>query len=252
MGHRQATGLAIGAAILVAASGTMPAQAPKPIFDGRLTLKPTAPAPAEVALLKEKVLPAAKKAWHKQERGALCTGGVDGVAVDIAAGAFTKPRADQKALLYRYCTIGHEMVLNGIAILEGGRVVAHVIFEGGESHAIGALPDINGNGLAEILLASGGTNQGITWGTMAIIELGGAEITEFGQTDTFSDDQGANDKNGKVKANRISVKFGTKPEFFRDSFIATGAGQGAGAWRKVGVQAPITLEEDKAEYELLQ
>jgi hypothetical protein len=60
-----------------------------------------------------------------------------------------------------------------------GRVVAHIVYEGGQDRAIGALPDIDGNGLAEILVATGETNQGVTWETISIIELAGSEITEW-------------------------------------------------------------------------
>ena len=202
--------------------------------------------------MKDVVLPAARKAWHARERDGDCQTGFESIAVDIAPGSFTKPKSGQKALLYKYCTLGHNLDLNGIAIIENGRVVAHIVYEGGEDHALGALPDIDRNGLSEILIATGGTNQGITWGTISILELSGSGITRLGQTGTLSDDCGTNETSCKMTANRISVKVGSPPAFYREVFVDHGARSGAGAWKKSGGLAPISLDQDKIEYELLK
>ena len=87
-----------------------------------------------------------------------------------------------------------------------------------EEHALGAFPDIDGSGLSEILIATGGTNQGITWGTISILKLSGSQITKFGQTGTLSDDCGTNEKSCKMTANRIFVKVGSAPAFYREVF----------------------------------
>jgi hypothetical protein len=233
---------------LVLAPASAWAQGAKPIFDGRLTLKPAKLSSSEETLMKDAVVPAARKAWHERERDAACETGFKPSALDIAPGSFTKPKADQKAILYTYCTFGDNMALNGIAVIENGRVVAHVVYEGGNDRAIGALPGIHDNGLSEILIATGGTNQGITWGTISLIELAESEITKFGRTGTLSDDSGINEKNPKIQANRISVKTGRTPAFFREIFVA----YGSGTFRKSGLIAPISLDEDKVEYELLK
>ena len=68
------------------------------------------------------------------------------------------------------------------------------------------------------------------------------------RTDTFSDDCGATEKNCKKQANRISVKAGKTPAYYREIFVSAASG----AWRKSGLLAPITLEEDKIEYQLLK
>ena len=240
--------LLILVAAVLAVPASAPAQGAKPIFDGRLTLKPGKLSSPEETLMKDTVLPAARQAWHERERDAECDAGFKPSALDIAAGSFTKPKSDQRAILYTYCTFGHNMALNGIAVIENGRVVTHIVYEGGNDRAIGALPDINDNGLSEILIATGGTNQGITWGTISIIEIAGSEIVQFGQTGTLADDSGIHEKTGKIKANRISVKAGKTPVFYREIFVDNGSG----GWRKPGLLAPISLEEDKVEYELLK
>jgi hypothetical protein len=206
--------------VLIAPTNSF-AQNPKPIFDGRLTLKPAGLSPWETKLMKDKVAPDARKEWRKRNRD-------------------------------KYCTIGHGMALDGIAVIENGQLVAHVVFEGGENRAIGALPDINGNGLSEIVIVSGGTNQGITSAWISMIELAGAEITRLGQAETSSDNCGVDENNCKITANRISVRSGKTPAFYREVFVDTGSGSGLSSWRKLGALTPISLDKDQVEYEFLK
>jgi alpha-tubulin suppressor-like RCC1 family protein len=219
------------------------AQAPKAIFDGRLTLRPGALPAEQQAFLKRAVLPAARKEWKDQEGE--CERGFQPQAVDVAHGAFTRAGAAQDAILYRYCTIGHARALNGIAILQDGQLAAHVVYEGDESHAIGALPDINGDGISEILLSGGSTNQGINSKWITILQLGG-EVTRFGHTQTYEDNCGAVEDNCKTTAWRISVKPGPAPAFFREAFVQDGR-----TWKRTAPLVALKLDEDETEYELL-
>ena len=224
--------------------------APKPIFDGRLTLAPGKLSAAEQKLFHQAVAPAARKAWRERERDTLCEPGFPPAAIDIAAGAFTRAGAAQKAILYRYCAIGHNLLLDGVAVIEGDRVAAHILFEGGENTAIGALADLNGNGVSELLIAAGATDQGVTSAWMSIVELApGGHVTKFGQTATLSDDCGAKETGCVATAWRIWAKAGARPAFFKDAFVTPGAG--ARAWRKTGALSPIQLDEDAVEYEAL-
>ncbi len=232
-------------------AGSAGAQGLKPVFDGRLTLKPTALSAAEQQLLKEQILPAARRAWHERGRDKACEPDFKSEGLDVATGSFTRPKADQKAILYRYCEFGHNWELHGIAILEGGKVVVHVVYAGGADNAIGALPDINGNGLSEIILAGGGTNQGITTGAISIIELAGSQVRRLGSIVTYTNDCGFNPQ-GKSIANRLSVKTGPKPVFYRQEFIDTGGCEGETRWQKKGTLAPITLNKDEVAYEVLK
>jgi hypothetical protein len=169
-------------------------------------------------------------------------------AIDVASGAFTRPGAEQRAILYAYCGVGQNRYLDGIAIVENGQIVSHIIFEGAENHAIGALADINGNGLQEIVIAGGGTNMGETWGIVSIVEIAGARVVRLGHVNTFSDNCGADENHCTVRASRIWVKPGKRPAFFRETFVHDGDG---GPPKKAGALAPITLENDDTEYEVL-
>ena len=90
------------------------------------------------------------------------------------------------------------------------------------------MPGLDGNGLAEIVLASGGTNMGKTWGSLAIVETT-PRATAFGHTGTFSGNSGAVEKDCRIEAARILARPGAKP----------------------AALAPLTLEEDGTGYEPL-
>lgn len=218
------------------------AQNPKPIFDGRLTLRPGKLTTSEEKLFTGKIVPVAGSEWRKREREFVCEADFKPAVIDIAPGSFTAPGSAQKAILYKYCTFGHGMALDGIAVLENDQLLAHILFEGGENHAIGALPDIDANGLAEMVIASGMTNQGITSAWISIIEIAPGGITRLGQVETYSDNCGLEENHCKTTANRISVVSGKTPVFYRESFVN----------RKSTGRAPISLEKDEVRYELLQ
>jgi hypothetical protein len=199
--------------------------------------------------LKTIIAPAARNFWHERQRDRDCVSGPNLRSIDVAPGAFTKLKAEQRAILYSFCETGHNQNLDGIAIVENGAVVSHIVFEGAANTAIGALPDINGNGLAEIVVAAGGTNQGTTWTGISIVEVSGHAITKFGQTVTSSDNCGANEDDCTVEASRIAVKRGTPPAFYSETFVRKGD---TGPWRKSAASTALTLRQDDTRYELLQ
>jgi hypothetical protein len=218
------------------------AQNSKPIFDGRLTLRPGKLSASEEKLFTSEIVPDARKEWRKRERESVCEADFKPAAIDIAPGSFTAPGSAQKAILYKYCTFGHGMALDGIAVIENDRVLAHILFEGGENNAIGALPDINANGLSEMAIAGGMTNQGITSAWISIIEIAPGGVARLGQVETYSDNCGVEENNCKTTANRISVVSGKTPAFYRESFVN----------KKSMGRAPIALDKDEVQYELLR
>lgn len=228
------------------APGDAAAQGAKRIYDGRLSPKPGILLPSEQALLKEKVLPAAAR-WQKQG-DSICTGGDDAAGLDAAMGSFTRPASVQRAILYRYCTTGHNRAVNGIAVIENGQLAAHVLYEGGWDNAIGAIPDLNGNGRSEIIVASGGTNQGVTWKSIAVIEVSDGGVAKFGRLQTFSDDCGVNES-CRAEACRLSAKAGKAPVFYREDFVKKGT---AGKWGGPGPAKEVSLEKDEIEYHVVK
>jgi hypothetical protein len=232
--------------ILLGATGLSAGAAadPVPLYDGRLSPKPASASAAETALLTRELLPAARQAFP----GA-CDGKEGKIAVvDVASGAFTRAGARQKAFLYRYCDKGHNFADNGIAVLEDGRVVAHVVYSAGWDNAIGVLPDVNGNGFSEILIANGMTNQGQTVAGIDLLELTARDVHPLGRVGTYSDDcSGAQGK--KASASELYAEKGSKPAFYLQGFTSTDCGK---TWKKEGALKPVALERSEVAYRRLK
>lgn len=224
----------------------------KAIYDGRLSLEPAKLSPQEESLFRGKILPAARASWRGEEANAACGEGSEARAVDIAQGSFTRPNSVQTVFLYTYCITGHNFALDGVAVIEDDKVVSHLVYEGDWENAIGALPDINGNGRSEILIASGGTSQGVTWGYVRIIELSESSVTKFGGMKTYSENCGVDEKKGSAEAYRLSAQTGGVPVFHQEAFIDRGYCKDKSGWRKSGTRRPISLKEDTTEYEFIQ
>lgn len=223
----------------------------KAIYDGKLLLKPTSLSGSEELLMKSKILPAARKFWDNQEDDLTCGEDSESVFLDIAKGSFTRPGANQKAILYRYCDTGHNFALNGIVVIEDSLIIFHIAYSGGWDSSIGALPDINGNGLSEIVVSSGGSNMGKTWKVITVIELSKGSIKKFGQTQVYWDNCGEKE-NGTAEAYKLFVRKGQTPSFYRETFINKKVCEEIGSWKKSETLKTHTLDEDSNEYQFIK
>lgn len=196
---------------------------------------------------KREIVSAARRAWRgKSDR---CDSGNDARIIGTRKGSFTKPNSNQVVILYQFCSTAHNFALDGIAITEANRVVAHVIYEGAWDAAVGVLPDINRNGLSEIIIDSRGTNMGETSAGISIIELSGKTITKFGQSATYSDSCGATSASG-AEAYALYAKPGTLPVFYRAAFERSCKRNAK--WRKSATLGRLSLEEDTIEYQRIR
>jgi hypothetical protein len=227
------------------------AQELRPIYDGRKLLEATKVSAQEEALLKRAILPVAAQYWKK--KGKDCDAEFE--IIDAAQGSFTRATSKQKAVLYRYCMTGHNFALNGIAVLENGEVAAHVVYEGAWDDAIGALPDTNGNGVSEIMIATGGISTAVAWGVISVIELRGKRVSSLGQADTFLDDcqldEMRNVKKGKSTAYKILVRPGAVLEYYRETF-RKGCNDDKNKWKKMGSREKILGRKDAVVYDRLK
>jgi hypothetical protein len=214
------------------------------LYDARLSPQPAAPSAAEAALLESTARPAARQAFQKLEGCA-----DEFTVVDVAAGSFTRSQARQKAILYRYCTTGHGFAADGLAVIEDGRVVAHVTYEGGWDSALGSLPDLDGDGLSEILIASGGTNQGITTTSVGVIGVASG-VKKFGRFQVYEDNCGSGAGPSRQSASKLLARPGKSPAFFREDF--TNISCEGNSWRKKGSLKPAAPEADSIEYRTLK
>ena len=216
------------------------AQVLRPVYDGRAEAQSSAPSEAEAQLVRRHALPAAQRLWQGDRS---CQ--PEFQIVGAAGGSFTRPKAAQRAVLYRFCATGHNFANNGIAVLEGGGVVAHVAYSGGEDHGIRAAPDIDGNGLSEIVLSNGSTNQGYTVSVAVLIELSPSGVKKFGVADAYEDDCGVAER-CRMTAYKISVRPGPSPVFYREAFSKRNE-----RWAKTGGPARFSPREDAGSYRLL-
>ncbi len=110
-------------------------------------------------------------------------------------------------------------------IVENGKVVTHYVYgENGLAKGILSLPDVNKNGLFEIILVHGDINQGYGQTTIEIIETTGQNTTFLGRTKAHTDNSGASEKVEKMESTeyKISVQSSTNPVFFRETYQQKG------------------------------
>jgi hypothetical protein len=235
------TTLLVTIAAGVGASLSAGAEPEVPIFDGRSDSVLAQPTSAEAALLERVVRPQARAVWSGDDA---CS--EDFTVVGRASGAFTQPGANQTAVLYRFCDIGRQNGMSGIAVLESGRVAAHVAFKGGGESGISALPDVDEDGLSEIAIASFGSGQGTMDGGVTVIELGASGVKKLGFFGTYHDNCGTDERRLAERASVLYAVPGSSPRFFIDRFTKS-CGEST-RWRASSARVPVLPENDDTSY----
>jgi len=226
---------------LVGSAAPVAGQDPRPLYDARLSPSSVKLSTAEKTLLDREVRPAARQAWKGTE------GCADEFSVmDAAAGSFTRAKAQQKAFLYRFCTTGHGFGGSGLAVVEAGKVVAHLAYDGASDFALGGLRDLDGDGRSEILIAGGGTYQGSTVTSVTVIGLTANGVKKFGRFDVYEDDCGGEKDPHAVTASRISAQPGPHPEFFRETFKKSDCN--GSAWSAVSKREAVSPAKDETAF----
>jgi len=225
---------------LVGAAGNGVAQNLREVYDGRAETKNSTASSSDVQVVRRFALPKARRFWRGN---AGCDESFE--VIGVASGSFTKTNTEQRAVLYRFCVTGHNFASNGIAIIEGGSMVAHIVYDGGEDYSIGALPDINGNGLSEIILGDGSTNQGYTTSVAILIEATPRVVKRWGIADVYEDNCGTMDE-CEMTAYKISVKPGPTPIFYREAYKKRNE-----RWTKAGNATRYALRKIGGSYRFL-
>jgi hypothetical protein len=195
---------------------------------------------SQKAVMEKNILAAARRHWKDQ--GEDCDPGGFTILNGVE-GAFTRPHAKQKAILYQYCMTGHNFADNGIVVFEGDHVAAHIVYKGAWDHGLLSLPDLDGSGQSPMLIVSGGTNMGESWQTASIIELSEKGVKNFGFTETYHDDCDAAqtaDPEHNATADKLFARKGTNPVFYRETF--TGECAQPAKWVKSEALEQITLD----------
>ena len=149
----------------------------------------------------------------------------------------------------QFCSTGHNFALDGIAITEADQVIAHFIYEGAWDAEIDALPDVNRNGLSEILIDTRGTNMGEISAGVSIIEVSGKTIRKFGQSEVLSDSCGSQYASG-IEAYKLYAKRGRTPVFYRAAFAKSCKPNAK--WRTSGNLRVASLEENTIKYQSIK
>lgn len=190
---------------------------------GEMVFDPTRNTPevkvgADEEMLIKGVLPQARKIWTED---------VCAEAFNIsgkAAGSFTRQNAAQTAYLYEFCQTGNGFAFDGIVIAEAGKIVAHYLYEGAWTLNLTSLPDINNNGIDELVVHnSGGMHQGIFGTGIDILEILPDGVRELGATQTSYNDCEANPRKGCRDDNyMITADEGEMPVFYSRKFVKAG------------------------------
>lgn len=159
-------------------------------------------------------------------------------------GAFTKPNAKEKAFLYSLCELGRGFGVGGIMIVENETVTAHYVGQISWGEQLSTLPDINQNGVSEIVSAGGGSGQGYTESSIEILEFKGGNLDFLGTAETYSDNSGAMEDESKVltTAYDISAQPGAAPTFFRETYEKKGA---AKTWSLSKKSEKLSLKKEE-------
>ncbi len=231
---RSALFLATFAAALASAPPVR-AQSTTLVFDPRTPSARPRVSGADSQLLERVARPAARRRW--QGVGDECR---DGFAVeDVAAGAFTRAGARQRAFLYSYCRMGRVGGRGGVAVVENGRVVAHVMMEGTQ-YGIRAARDVNRNGRDEMVLVDGSTGQGITVESASLMELapGNGALAKLATFAVSEDNCATRGAGARPEANVIHARPGRTPRFYQQAYRGTCADRPR--WTPAGALKPVT------------
>jgi hypothetical protein len=229
-------------ALVLVSATWMPAGAQgRLVFDPREPVQ-TAPATrAEIALLDRVVRPAAVRFWRNEHE---CHGEI--TVIDAVAGSFTRTGAAQRAILYSWCQPAAAIGFGGIAIVERGRVVAH-LSEGGVPWDLARAPDVNGDGRDELLLQDGHMVMGWQEDALTLLSVTPSGVVTRG-FNIRQQDCGVEEPKVGQNAWLLYVVPGSRPRFSQRRYHASCA-NGARYTARGGIVVPdrssgITFERD--------
>lgn len=219
------------------------------IYDGRETdIEQAEPTAVDQELMTREF--AAKKSVIKQKFGErYCDESEpENVSVlSVAEGSFTKLNSKQSAFLYEVCSMGSSHFgVGGVVIFEDGKAVSHYVYgeEGVFNGGLFALPDINKNGLSELMMTEGQTHQGYSSESIEIVEFKDGNLTNIGGTQVSNDNSGASEDEAKAEseAYKITVQPSADPIFYRETYGRKG---NANDWSLTKQSEKFALEKDR-------
>lgn len=211
------------------------------LYSGLRDFQPAQVRTMDEEIVRREVLPVARRLWGRVEG---C--GEEFRIVDAAYGAFTRAAMPQHALLYRFCETGHDFARAGIAITQGGHVVAHVTIEGAEPDGIRRLPDIDRDGVAELLLVDNALFQGELSTVVSIVQLVPRGVRPMGSVGVYHDNAATLRRDSHQRASLLYAIPGRHPRFAMETHEHP---EGSRA-RWIGTERlhSVTLQPDRTTY----
>lgn len=214
------------------------AQTPVVIADGR-SVEPPAVATDPVNWLTrpgvQQAVGAARAHWQGQDPSYEEEVRVLGVA----DGAFTEPGAEQQAVLYLMSLWPRCCPKLGIAVVEGDRLVRNLAYES-TVYDIRSVPDLDGDGLDELVELSEFGMGGQVTGSFNLISLVPGGVTVWGG-ETIMDNACAAMQPGGTAA-RVTALPGPELTIERYSMATCEATE----WQPVGAPEPMVLDPQSA------
>ncbi len=214
------------------------------VFDARSEYRPSAVPSAHQAVVRREILPEARRLWARVEN---CRD--EFRPLDIAAGSFTAPGAPQRAVLYRFCETGHDFARGGVAILQAGRVVAHVTLDDAQPDGLRALPDVDRDGVSELMLVDNAMHQGQATTLVSIVQLVPGGVRSFGVTGVLNDDTGTGRRGARAAASVLYVTPARRPVWEEEIYYS---GETRDRYRDITALHRITLARQYITYRRLR
>lgn len=224
----------ICAALWVVLAGVVAAQSPIELADGR-----HAESPSDAAAWSEPVLPpqaseAARAYWQAQDPSYE----EDLRVFDAAEGAFTRPGAEQQAVLYLMSLWPRCCPKMGLAVVEDGRLVRNVAFEG-VAQELTAVPDLDDDGHDELVYVGEFGMGGQTSRSLTLVSFGDAGLTERGGASIYNGTCATGRPEASAEASRILALPG--PTFTVERYTLPSCE--ASTWEPMGAPEPLELYE---------
>ncbi len=154
----------------------------------------------------------------------------------FAEGAFTRPGAEQTAVLYAMSFWPRCCPKMGLAVVEDGKVVANVAFED-PAHDVRGVQDLDGDGVDELVLVGSFGMGGQESTAMTLASFQGDGLVSRGTISIMETACAAGPGDGVSTAARISATPG--PELVVERFQASCE---SGTWEAVGEAESMGLE----------
>ncbi|MFT3743203.1 MAG: hypothetical protein QM785_02810 [Pyrinomonadaceae bacterium] len=187
----------------------------------------------------DSAMPAVKKA--------IMTDTCNADSIDVAGvanGAFSKAGAKQTLIFYQFCQTGNGFGWVGLVLIEDGKVVGSYVSDSSWTVGIGAVPDINQNGLDEFTLEySGGMHQGQGGVGVDLMEFAGGIPKGIGwyKAEEFADTEA-------VSVWKLTAKPGPVPVFYKQKYFS---GENS-KYRKVGANAITKLTKVSGKFTVVK